>query len=154
MQGNRLVYLRGCVALIAVLSLSMPVMGDDQRRVAREMVQVLEAYAVYKMGLYDEAYERYLALAENGNVQGMLNVAGMYAEGKGTPEDHGKALQWRQRAADGGNATAMYEVARAYDQGLGTEANPAKAEAWYRRAALQGDELAQQLLKERSAAQR
>lgn len=149
MRGNRQVFLRGCVGLVVVLSFSTTAIGDDQGRIAREMVQVLEAYAVYKMGRYDQAYERYLALAENGNIQGMLNLAGMYHDGKGTPEDQGKALEWYRKAADKGNGTAMYEVARAFDQGIGVEANPAKAEAWYRRAALQGDEQAQEVLKER-----
>lgn len=154
MKGNRLVFLRGCVGLVVVLSLSTPAIGDDQRRIAKEMVQVLEAYAVYKMGRYDQAYERYLALAENGNIQGMLNLAGMYGDGKGTPKDQGKALEWYRKAADQGNGTAMYEVARAFDQGIGVESNPAKAEAWYRRAALQGDEQAQEILERRSIDQR
>lgn len=154
MWGDRFFFLRGCMGMAVVLSLSTPVMGDDQRKVAREMVQVLEAYAVYKMGLYDQAYERYRALAENGNIQGMLNLAGMYGEGKGTPKDQGKALEWYRKAADEGNGTAMYEVARAFDQGIGVEANPAKAQAWYWRAALQGDELAQEVLKERGADQK
>lgn len=154
MKGNRFVYLRGCVGMVIVLSLSMPAIGDDQRRIAREMVQVLEAYAVYKMGRYDQAYERYLALAENGNIQGMLNLAGMYVDGKGTPKDQGKALEWYRKAAEDGNETAMYEVARAFDQGIGVEPNLAKAEIWYRRAALQGDELAQETLEQRRADQK
>jgi len=50
---------------------------------SREAVEALEAYAVYKMAMYDEAYARFMALAEKGNQQGMLNVAGMLAAGLG-----------------------------------------------------------------------
>ena len=36
--------------------------GDDERtRVARGMSQVLDAYAVYKMGDFDEAFELFQA---------------------------------------------------------------------------------------------
>ena len=113
------------------------------------MIQVLDAYAVYKMGDFDEAFERYRQLAEAGNRQGMLNLGNMYAAGLGSAADLEQALAWYQRAADAGDAIGMYEVARAHDLGLGTEADPDQAVQWYRRAAEQDNAEAQWTLGER-----
>lgn len=51
----------------ALLSTPLSASDDEQTRIAREMIQVLDAYAVYKMGDFDEAFERYRRLAEAGN---------------------------------------------------------------------------------------
>lgn len=134
------------ISFILLLTCSGQVAADEQQKIAREMIQVLEAYAVYKMGQYDDAYARYLELAEAGNKQGMLNVAGMYAAGKGTEQDYKQALDWYRRAAEAGDTTAMFEVARAYDKGLGVQAAPMTAETWYRRSAEQDNGLAQWVL--------
>ena len=108
---------------------------DDQQRIARELVQVLEAYAVYKMGDFDQAYERYKQLADAGNRQGMLNLGNMHAAGLAVAKDQARALYWYQQAADAGDAIGMYEVGRAYELGLGTPSDGAKAATWYLRAA-------------------
>lgn len=118
----------------------------SQDHVAKEMVQVLEAYAVYKMGQYDDAYARYLKLAKAGNRQGMLNLGNMHAAGQGVARDQAQALLWYQRAAEAGDATGMFEVARAYEQGLGSKANQAVAMDWYRRSAEADNSAAQWLL--------
>ncbi|WXL24198.1 tetratricopeptide repeat protein [Ectopseudomonas mendocina] len=124
-------------ALMTTTASAAPNDGD-QERVAREMIQVLEAYAVYKMGQFDEAFERYQALADVGNHQGMLNLGNMYAAGLCTQTDLEKALYWYRKAADSGDAIGMYEVARAMDNGLGTPVDKTTARLWYTRAA-EGD---------------
>ena len=83
----------------ALLSTPLSASDDEQTRIAREMIQMLDAYAVYKMGDFDEAFERYRRLAEAGNRQGMLNLGNMHAAGLGTRTDLGQALSWYQRAA-------------------------------------------------------
>lgn len=120
--------------------------GNDQDRVARDMVSVLKAYAVYKMGQFDEAFDRYLVIAESGNTQGMLNVANMYAAGEGTEQSHEKALSWYRKAAEAGDANGMFETAQAHEKGLGTEADPARARHWYEQAAESGNAEAQHAL--------
>lgn len=120
--------------------------SDAQDRVARDMVSVLEAYAVYKMGQFDEAFDRYLVIAESGNTQGMLNVANMYAAGEGTEQSHEKALSWYRKAAEAGDANGMFEAARAHEKGLGTETDPARARHWYEQAAESGNAEAQHAL--------
>jgi tetratricopeptide (TPR) repeat protein len=137
------------VLLGTLLSTPLSAGDDEQTRIAREMIQVLDAYAVYKMGDFDEAFERYRQLAEAGNRQGMLNLGNMYAAGLGSAADLEQALAWYQRAADAGDAIGMYEVARAHDLGLGTEADPDQAVQWYRRAAEQDNAEAQWTLGER-----
>lgn len=138
-----------CLLLGALLSTPLSASDDEQTRIAREMIQVLDAYAVYKMGDFDEAFVRYRQLAEAGNRQGMLNLGNMYASGLGTEADLKQAFSWYQRAADAGDAIGMYEVARAHDLGLGTAANPDEALRWYRRAAEQDNADAQWALGER-----
>ncbi|WP_372998911.1 tetratricopeptide repeat protein [Marinobacter sp.] len=107
---------------------------DDQDKVARDMIRVLNAYVVYKMGQYESAFEQYLELAEEGSRQGMLNVANMYAQGQGVEKNREKAFQWYLRAAESGDSISMVEVAMAYEQGLGTDLNLSEAMNWYRRA--------------------
>ena len=131
-------------SLIAAVSLLLfigaPTVGnsaepDQQMDVAREMIKVLEAYAVYKMGQYDLAFERYQALAEAGSQQGMYNLANMYAAGQGTAQSNSKAFKWYLRAAEAGDKHSMYEVAKAYEAGTGTQADPQLASHWRERAA-------------------
>ncbi len=109
--------------------------SEQQLGVAREMVRVLEAYAVYKMGQYDLAFERYQALAEAGSHQGMYNLANMYAAGLGVEQSDAEAFRWYLKAAQAGNRLSMEEVARAYADGTGIEANPIQAHHWQARAA-------------------
>jgi TPR repeat protein len=111
----------------------------DQDQVARDMIRVLNAYVVYKMGQYESAFEQYMELAEEGSRQGMLNVANMYAQGQGVEQSQEKALQWYLRAAESGDSISMVEVAMAYEEGRGTVADKGEAISWYRRAAEAGN---------------
>lgn len=108
---------------------------DQQMGVAREMVRVLEAYAVYKMGQYDLAFERYRALAEAGSHQGMYNLANMYAAGQGVEQSDSRAFGWYLKAAEAGDRLSMSEVARAYAEGIGTEPDQDRADYWNSMAA-------------------
>ena len=126
-----------------LLLLSPAVNGDEseqQMGVAREMVKVLEAYAVYKMGQYGLAFERYQALAESGSHQGMYNLANMYANGLGVEESDAKAFEWYLKGAEAGDRLSMSAVAQAYARGLGTEADPIQADFWQAKAAVESDE--------------
>jgi TPR repeat protein len=104
--------------------------SGEQLGVAREMVNVLEAYAVYKMGQYDLAFERYQALAEAGSLQGMYNLANMYAAGLGVEQSKSKAFEWYLKAAESGDRLSMAEVVKAYSEGIGTNANAEMADHW------------------------
>ena len=112
--------------------------ADDQTRVARDMIRVLEAYAVYKMGHYDLAFERYMALAKDGNRQGMLNVANMYAEGKGVEQSDTNSFQWFLRLAESGDRFGIEETAKAYRTGKGVQENAEQAIHWEEQAGVGG----------------
>ena len=111
--------------------------ADDQTRVARDMIRVLEAYAVYKMGHYDLAFERYMALAKDGNRQGMLNVANMYAAGKGVEQSHTNAFQWYLRLAESGDRFGIAETAKAYRTGRGVQEDAERARYWEEQAGVE-----------------
>lgn len=128
-------YVTNPIAMVlSFLMLLSPVAhGDEseqQMGVAREMIKVLEAYAVYKMGQYDLAFERYQALAEAGSRQGMYNLANMYANGVGVEQSDIKAFKWYLKAAEAGDKLSMSEVAKAYAEGRGIEADPIQADFW------------------------
>jgi hypothetical protein len=131
-------YALKAIALTVLIALALHATtaraSDDQLRVARDMIRTLEAYAVYKMGQYDLAFERYLALAEDGNRQGMLNVANMYSEGKGVAQSDSKAFSWYLRAAEVGDRIAMEHVANAFRTGKGVQENAERARYWEMRA--------------------
>lgn len=122
-------------ALPLLLACSTPFADGDQQRVAREMIQALDAYAVYKMGQFEEAYARFSKLAEAGNRQGMLNTGNMLAAGLGVTQNHAEALKWYRRAAEAGDPIGMSEVGKAYELGLGVTVDREAALDWYRRAA-------------------
>lgn len=135
------------LVLCLIFSCSFASAGDnesgDQDQVARDMIRVLNAYVVYKMGQYESAFEKYLELAEEGSRQGMLNVANMYAQGQGVEQSDDRAFYWYRRSAEDGDVISMVEVARAYDSGRGVQRDTAKAWEWLLRAATAGSEDAQ-----------
>lgn len=126
--------------LITVLAVQFTVTAAvaKKKQVHSEMVEVLRAYGVHKMGQYDEAFDAWMALAIKGNAQGILNVANFYAEGKGVDRDLKKAAQWYRKGADQGDPHCLYRIALAYDQGVGVDADPNKAAQYYELAASGG----------------
>ncbi len=107
---------------------------DDQLGVAREMVGLLEAYAVYKMGQYDLALDRFQKLADQGSFKAMYNLGNMYSDGLGVSQSHVKAFHWYRRAADAGHHQSMLEVAHALEEGKGVEQDKNRADRWRARA--------------------
>lgn len=103
---------------------------NQQLRVAREMIGLLEAYAVYKMGQYDLALERFQTLADKGSVKAMYNLGNMYADGLGVEADHAKAFAWHLKAAKAGDKLSMEAVAEALDDGEGVSMSPQQASYW------------------------
>lgn len=130
--------------LAAVGLVMMPVATvADQNRIRTEMVENLKAYAVYKMGMYEEAFAKWESLAKRGNAQGILNLANMYQAGKGVPRNLEKALEWYRVGGEQGDPQCLYNVAKAYEAGLGTPADAAKSYHYKQRAAEAGSSQAQ-----------
>jgi TPR repeat protein len=71
------------------------------------------------------------------------NLAVIYAEGRGVPQDYAKAALCFQRAAERGDAFAEYSLGYLYMLGKGVPRDYTLAARWYRKAAQQGDVKAQ-----------
>jgi len=76
--------------------------------------------------------------ARNGNAEAQFQLAALYDNGRGVPQDHAQAFAWCQKAADSGLAGAQYWLGKKYLSGEGTAANKNKAMSYFRKAADQG----------------
>lgn len=72
--------------------------------------QFLYADAAYERGDFKEAFDRFLKLAESGDLGGMERVACMYGDGEGTSRDRNKSLEWDLKAATLGSTTSMFNL--------------------------------------------
>lgn len=105
-----LLLLAGFMSAVAPASAAAQQEGRDSA--ATQAVEALEAYAVYKMGMYDLARQKWEALAAKGNATAMVNLAAMSAQGQGAPRDDAEARGWLSKAAALGDARATEELAR------------------------------------------
>ena len=69
-------------------------------------------------------FDRVLASAESGDVDDMVKLGKMYAQGDGTCPDGKQAYEWYKRASEKGDITAMYLAGIALLRGMGTDVNP------------------------------
>ncbi len=124
------------IFVLLLVSITYTVRASDETDFAadnisdKQMIRTLEAYAVYKMGQHKEAFRRFLSLANDGNPQGMLNVANMYASGVGVQSDQEKAFLWYKKAALQGSEIGIAEIANRLESGLGVIPNSAAASKW------------------------
>jgi len=82
-------------------------------------------------------------LAKQGDADAQFNLALLYADGKGLPQDYERARYWHRQAARQGHAAAQYSPALMHHKGLGIPPDNAKTARWYRMAAEQGHQAAQ-----------
>ena len=83
------------------------------------------------------------ARAERGDAKAQYELARLYYQGKGVPQDHKAAADWYRKSADQGNAKAQYGVGFMYYDGKGVPQDYKAAADWYRKAADQGNPKAQ-----------
>ena len=82
-------------------------------------------------------------LAERGLAFAQVNLALMYDNGEGVPENDAEAVRWYRLAAEQGYASGQYNLGLMYDLGEGVPEDDAEAVRWYRLAAEQGNAAAQ-----------
>ena len=82
-----------------------------------------------------EAVIWYRKAAEAGDVLGMLDLAGCYELGTGTPPDEEAAVRWYRKAASHRSPSGTFNLARMYEKGKGVPKNPVQARILYQRAA-------------------
>jgi TPR repeat protein len=90
----------------------------------------------YESDDYATALREWTPLAEQGYADAQFNLALMYRNGDGVPQDDAEAAKWYRRAAEQGLAEAQYNLAVMYRRGLGVPQDYAEAVKWYQRAAV------------------
>lgn len=88
----------------------------------------------YQRGDYAAALTEWQQLASEGNVQACHNLAILYANGQGVPQDPAQAEAWCRKAADQGDASAQEHLADM----LAAKGEAAEAVQWCSKAAEQG----------------
>jgi TPR repeat protein len=105
-----------------------------------------EGFAAYQRGDYRTAYRIWRPLAQRGDVRAQGALGGLYADGRGVPQDYGEAVKWFRLAAAQGLAVAQYALGMLYRNGQGVPRDAAEAGKWFRLAAAQGQPKAQFML--------
>ena len=130
-------------ALFVFVLFSTPAALQAEGGAENTGVAALKAYAVFKMGRYEESLAMWQKLSDQGNTTAMINLANQYEKGLGTPKDLEQSTFWLTKAADLGDPVAQLNLGLAYEEGLGVEKNNRTAAQYFRMAAEQGDRDAQ-----------
>ncbi len=83
------------------------------------------------------------AFSEEDRSDYLLELADMYSDGIGVPQDDRQARLYTEQAAKLGNPIAQFNLGHYYVEGRGCEVDPDMAKLWWKKAALQGLEYAQ-----------
>ena len=83
-------------------------------------------------------FEETLLLAVSGDTAAQFNLAIMYGNGLGVPQNDMMAVKWWTKAAEQGYANAQYNLGTMYHNGRGVLENDKTAVMWYTKAAEQG----------------
>ena len=105
-----------------------------------------DADTAFRGGDYATALQLLRPLAGRGDTRAQLNLAYLYANGLGAPQDYSEAAKWFLLAAGQGNAAAQFNLGVVYSNGQGVPQNYEEAMKWFRLAAEQGDAGAQSVL--------
>lgn len=96
-----------------------------------------------RIGDNETAVKYYKMAAENGHVDGIINLAMAYGQGKGVDINLEKSHALFLKAANIDDPFAQYIVGLNYYYGKGVEEDIQKAFQWYRKAAENGEDHAQ-----------
>lgn len=84
---------------------------------------------------FEQDFEKHMKLAQQGDARSQCLVALCYAEGRGIPQDAGKAYQWYLKSAEQDFAFAQSNLANCYEFGKGVPKNLKTAFDWKNKAA-------------------
>src|SRR5215212_10085492 len=102
-----------------------------------------DGFAAYRRGDYAAAVRLLRPVAEAGDVRAQLNLAELYNNGLGVPQDRKEAAKWYGLAAAKDNVFAQVELGILYDYGHGVPKDLKQAAAWYAKSADHGNPVAQ-----------
>lgn len=69
-----------------------------------------------EQGHFKAAFRCYLKAAKRGNIEAQVNLANLYDDGKGCPQNPEKAVYWYKLAFRSGSPEAAYNLAMHYRQ--------------------------------------
>ena len=127
----------GAIALTLALALTAAPCFAASMEEAREAARARD---------FKRTAEILTPLAESGNVEAQLKLAGLFRAGRGVAKSHTKAVRWLEEAAEAGNADAQYQLGVMHENGWGTDENLAEARKWFTAAEKQGHSLAREKL--------
>ena len=88
---------------IVITSCSSPAVVSEKAPVRTGFDEGLRAY---KKSDYGTALAKFRPLAEQGDADAQFYMGGMYATGRGVPQDYQEAVKWFRKAAEQGHAGA------------------------------------------------
>jgi TPR repeat protein len=114
---------RALLAMAFAVALGLAYAADHP-----ELSEGDEAYSAENFG---KAAALYRKDAELGVIVAQVNLAFMYLDGQGIPQDYVQAAKWFLAAASQGNAEAQYNLGVLYQEGKGVAKNPVEAAKWF-----------------------
>ena len=102
------------------------------------LILILTALLAFQ-GAAASKFDETKALAELGMAAAQYDLALMYGNGEGVPENDAEAVKWYRKAADQGNADAQYNLGLMYVTGKGVPENNIRAYVWWSMAKTQGN---------------
>ena len=94
------------IIFISLINLSLQARSENDTNA----VLNLKAYAVFKMGQYDEAKAMWEDLAKKGNTTALINLANLFEQGNGVKKDKKEALKWLNLAKQEGESESVYYI--------------------------------------------
>jgi uncharacterized protein len=94
----------------------------------------------YEQHDYAQALKEWRPLAEKGNAQAEFNLALLYFDGKGVPQDFEQAAEWFAKAADEGYTRAQRNLGEMYAIGQGVKKDFVQSYKWLSLCAVSGNE--------------
>lgn len=98
----------------------------------------MKALSAYDAGVYDVAFTEWRRLAEHGDVDAQVALAGLYEAGLGVRRDDRRAAHWYRTAAEHGHVIARLNIGDLYSRGCGVDLDRVKAWYWLDLAASAG----------------
>ena len=102
--------------------------------------------AAFEAKDYATALQELKKAAEQGHAKAQYNLAQIYRNGTGVPQDDKEAVKWFQLAAEKGQAQAQSNLGFMYANGRGALQDDKEAAKWFQLAAEQGHAQAQKNL--------
>jgi uncharacterized protein len=96
--------------------------------------------AAYEKGDFAGARKEWEPLAEAGNPPAQFNLALLFYDGRGAPQDFEAAFHWFSRAANQGYVKAERNLGAMYAEGKGAVRDNVKAYKWFALCAAAGSD--------------